>query len=73
MKRIFYKRLLLLVFLLSPLAIYAWVGTNMSTLHVEGRHFKDGQGNVVNLHSFAQTYSPWFNEHCTKWNNYNVK
>ena len=41
-------------------------------LHVEGRYFVDANGNRVNLHGFAQTYSPWFNEQGTKWTNYNV-
>lgn len=30
-------------------------------LHVEGRYLKDVNGNIVNLHGMAQTYSPWFN------------
>ena len=41
-------------------------------LHVEGRYLKDPHGNTVNLHGFAQTYSPWFNEQGTKWSNYSV-
>ncbi len=44
----------------------------LSPLHVEGRYIKDEAGNIVNLHGFAQTYSPWFNERGTKWNNYDV-
>jgi Beta-xylosidase len=44
----------------------------MPQLHVEGRYFKDPNGNIVNLHGFAQTYSPWFNERGAKWNNYDV-
>jgi len=46
--------------------------TDMPVLHVEGRYLTDADGNTVNLHGFAQTYSPWFNEQGTKWSNYNV-
>ena len=49
-----------------------WPGMPMPRLHVEGRYLKDSDGNVVNLHGFAQTYSPWFNEQNTKWGNYDV-
>lgn len=41
-------------------------------LHVEGRYLKDNNGNIVNLHGFAQTYSPWFNEQGKRWSNYDV-
>ncbi len=27
----------------------------------------------MNLHGFAQTYSPWFNEMGQKWDNYDVE
>lgn len=50
----------------------AWEGTPIVPLHVEGRHFCDAAGNRVVLHGFAQTYSPYFNELGTKWNNYDV-
>ena len=49
------------------------VGDNLIPLHVEGRYFKDPAGNVVNLHGFGQTYSPWFNEENKRWNNYDVR
>lgn len=39
-------------------------------LNVVGRYLKDAQGNVVNLHGFGQTYSPFFNNNT--WNNYDV-
>jgi len=52
--------------------VFAWGGMPMPQLHVEGRYLKDSQGNVVNLHGFAQTYSPWFNEGGKYWNNYDV-
>jgi hypothetical protein len=51
----------------------AWEGMPMPRLQVQGRYLKDPHGNIVNLHGFAQTYSPWFNERGTKWNNYNVE
>ncbi len=51
----------------------AWEGMPMPKLHVEGRYLKDSTGHIVNLHGFAQTFSPWFNERNTKWNNYNVE
>lgn len=44
----------------------------LSPLHVEGPYFKNDQGEVVILHGFAQTFSPWFNERGTKWTNYDV-
>lgn len=51
---------------------YAWEGMSMPELRVEGRYLKDSHGHIVNLHGFAQTFSPWFNEQGRKWNNYNV-
>ena len=77
MKFLFMKKKLFvfiwLAMLLYPaLDTFAWQGMAMPRLHVDGRYFKDGQGNIVNLHGFAQTYSPWFNERMTKWNNYDV-
>ena len=39
-------------------------------LNVVGRYLKDAQGNIVNLHGFGQTYSPFFNNNA--WNNYDV-
>ena len=43
-----------------------------SPLHVEGRWFVNKEGVRRNLHGFAQTYSPWFNEQGSKWGNYEV-
>lgn len=40
-------------------------------LNVVGRYLKDAQGNIVNLHGFGQTYSPFFNDFA--WNNYDVE
>ncbi|MBE6238945.1 MAG: glycoside hydrolase family 5 protein [Bacteroidales bacterium] len=40
-------------------------------LNVVGRYLKDAQGNIVNLHGFGQTYSPFFNNFA--WNNYDVE
>ena len=41
-------------------------------LHVEGRFLVDENGTRKNLHGFAQTYSPWFNERGIRWTNYDV-
>ena len=40
-------------------------------LNVVGRYLKDAHGNIVNLHGFGQTYSPFFNNFA--WNNYDVE
>ncbi len=70
------KRLPELLFLLLLLSwtsnIHAWEGMPTPKLNVEGRYLKDPHGNIVNLHGFAQTYSPWFNERGTQWTNYDV-
>lgn len=58
--------------ILAPLALEAWPGMPMPELHVDGRYLKDSDGNIVNLHGFGQTYSPWFNEQNSKWGNYDV-
>ena len=64
--------LIVFVSLLCSLQAWAWPGMDMPKLHVEGRWLMDENGNKVNLHGFGQTYSPWFNEMGSKWNNYNV-
>ena len=48
------------------------MAATLPQLHVDGRYLKNADGEIVNLHGFAQTYSPWFNERGTKWNNYDV-
>ena len=53
--------------------IYAWEGMAMPRLRVDGRNLKDENGNIVKLHGYAQTFSPWFNERGTRWNNYDVE
>lgn len=68
-----YNFLILIVIVNISVKVYAWEGMPMPKLHVDGRYLKDSAGHIVNLHGFAQTYSPWFNERNTKWNNYNVK
>ena len=40
-------------------------------LNVVGRYLQDAEGNIVNLHGFGQTYSPFFNNFA--WNNYDVE
>jgi len=41
-------------------------------LHVDGPFLVNSEGRRVNMHGFAQTFSPWFNEQGTKWTNYDV-
>jgi hypothetical protein len=62
----------ILLFLMTA-QVYGWEGMPMPKLHVEGRYLKDSHGHIVNLHGFGQTYSPWFNEKGSKWNNYDVQ
>lgn len=61
---------LLLIYIFALMSVVTWA--QLAPLHVDGRYFKDDAGNIVNLHGFAQTFSPWFNEHNTQWNNYDV-
>ncbi|MBM6865975.1 cellulase family glycosylhydrolase [Bacteroides caecigallinarum] len=42
----------------------------LKQLHVDGRNLVDADGQTVNLHGFAQTYSPFFNNNA--WGNYDV-
>lgn len=69
-KKINFYFLILICFQINR--VWAWEGMPMPQLHVEGRYLKDSYGHVVNLHGFAQTYSPWFNEQGKYWTNYNV-
>ncbi len=69
MKKSMKKLLLLWTIALMAAAAMATV----PPLHVEGRYFKDDAGRVVNLHGFAQTFSPWFNEQGKRWTNYDVQ
>lgn len=72
-KKLFLARILLIaVALCYGNKLFGWEGMAMPELHVDGRYLVDSHGNVVNLHGFAQTYSPWFNEFGTKWTNYDV-
>lgn len=45
--------------------------TGPLSLNVVGRYLQDAEGNIVNLHGFGQTYSPFFNNFA--WNNYDVE
>ena len=54
------------------LSLEAQESDALSPLHVEGQFLVDGKGIRHNLHGFAQTFSPWFNEQGSKWNNYDV-
>ena len=55
----------------SALSLHAQE-TTLSPLHVEGPFLVDANGVRHNLHGFAQTFSPFFNEQGTQWDNYNV-
>jgi beta-xylosidase len=72
MKRIFLFFSLFALFIIMNNKSFAWEGMPTPRLHVDGKHLKDPHGNIVKLHGFAQTYSPWFNEMGQKWDNYNV-
>lgn len=65
---------ILLLSMFFFIASDSWAAERMPTpkLHVDGRYLKDPHGNIVNLHGFAQTYSPWFNEQGKYWTNYDV-
>ena len=47
--------------------------SQLSALHVDGPFLVNAEGRRVNLHGFAQTFSPWFNERGTRWSNYDVE
>lgn len=63
-----FKLLCLLLFLGSGVVI----AQSLPALHVEGQFLVDATGKRVNLHGFAQTFSPWFNEQGSKWKDYDV-
>lgn len=44
-----------------------------SALRVDGRFLVNAEGRRVVMHGWAQTFSPWFNERGTKWNDYDVE
>ena len=72
MKRLFLRLSLLLIFaFVIHIDVSAWIGSPTPRLHVDGRFLKDPHGNIVNLHGFAQTYSPYFNNNA--WSDYNTK
>ncbi len=43
---------------------------DLDSLHIEGRYLMNSSGQIVNLHGFAQTFSPYFNN--GEWSNYDV-
>ncbi len=50
-------------------------GTGLPQLYVDGRYLKNNEGQVINLHGFAQTYSPYFNQNAwetTMWQDVSV-
>jgi beta-xylosidase len=65
-------KLLILIWCILPFKVCAWVGMSMPALHVDGCYLKDTHDNIVNLHGFAQTYSPWFNEQGAYWTDYDI-
>ena len=65
-------RNVLLMLILMPGSKTLCAQTTPSPLHVEGPFLVNAEGIRVNLHGFAQTFSPWFNEQGTKWTNYDV-
>ena len=67
-----FKKMKKYLLILCVWLVVLTVGAQPSPLHVDGRFLKNEQGEIVNLHGFAQTFSPWFNEQGTKWNNYDV-
>ncbi len=42
----------------------------MTPLHVEGKYLMDENNQITNLHGFAQTYQPYYNE--SAWDNYDI-
>ena len=66
------KAMCALLLLSCSLSLAAWEGMSMPQLKVSGNQLVDSHGNVVKLHGFAQTYSPWFNEQGKYWTNYDV-
>lgn len=64
-------RLLLFVLAITAGGRTAWAQAP-SPLHVEGAFLVNQEGRRVNMHGWAQTFSPWFNERGTKWDNYDV-
>ena len=66
------KIVLTVLITLSSFQVKAWEGMAMPELKVSGNQLVDSHGNVVKLHGFAQTYSPWFNERGKYWTNYDV-
>jgi len=71
MKRLRISLLLLIIAALPHTTISAQ-NESLSPLHVEGPFLVDANGKRHNLHGFAQTFSPWFNEQGSKWTNYDV-
>lgn len=47
--------------------------SQLSALHVDGPFLVNAEGRRVNLHGFAQTFSPWFNERGARWSDYDVE
>lgn len=72
LKRLSLRPLLVACLLSISLRGEAWEGMEITQLSVDGNQLVDSHGNVVKLHGFAQTYSPWFNEEGAYWTDYDV-
>ncbi|MBK5720333.1 family 43 glycosylhydrolase [Dysgonomonas sp. Marseille-P4677] len=62
----------LIIIIIAAISLQLSAQTKLPSLHIDGRYLKDTHGNIVNLHGFAQTYSPWFNEMGKYWDGYDV-
>ena len=67
-KQIIFATLIIISFLMCN----TWGIMAKPQLKVKNNQLVDSHGNIVKLHGFAQTYSPWFNEQGKYWSNYDI-